>query len=572
MNNEDIIIEANAPANKRFYLYLALGIIGYYLVLFLIFYFGLFALSFYSPFFYFYLFLLIAPLAFLIIKLILSRVAPNKEYKPGPIFKSGNKSVQVNGEISFIGRILLGGIGVILLFDIIMGVAGMTIFHAKHLSKQLSITDGTQEEFESTFSYDSNDVKLPIIDKDLAFRIAEQTLGNYGAQYTVNYNNFTIISVIEDGEEKLYRVTPLEYSGFFVAMNKQSQGSVGYIKVNVETQEASLVEVPGGIKYLESGMLNYDLKRKVRMAYPTKLFNKFSFEIDDDGHPYWVIPTYKNECALFNGANSTGTIVMDAVSGNMSFYNIGEEPAFIDRVCDANLVDTQATYALKYKHGFFNATIGAKKDVFRTSEGYNYFIKHGHTYYVSCITSVNSNDQTSIGFIAIDLKTKEAMRYLIPGITETRARDILMLDESVKAQHLDATWPILINYRGVPTYFVALKNDVQFQLACLINVSDGSISAMGNSLQAAAKKYESLLSEAGKGEIERLELEGTVKDILFREAANEMDFRIEGINDEYFVVNISLSLDARFLHPGDRVKISYQKSASYNYVLSLEKI
>ena len=213
-----------------------------------------------------------------------------------------------------------------------------------------------------------------------------------------------------------------------------------------------------------------------------------------------------------------------------------------------------------------------KKDVFRTSEGYNYFIKHGHTYYVSCITSVNSNDQTSIGFIAIDLKTKEASRYLIPGITETRARDILMLDESVKAQRLDATWPILINYRGVPTYFVALKNDVQFQLACLINVSDGSISAMGPSLHAAAKKYESLLSEAGKGEIEKLELEGVVTDILFREEANEIDFKLEGINDEYFVVNISLSIDARFLKPGDKIKITYQKSASYNYVLSLEKI
>ncbi len=559
------------PKSKLYYLYWTLGVIGYYLVLFLVYYFGLFSLSFYSPYFYFYLFFLLLPIVYFLINFILWRFFPNKEYVDDE-FNARTKKLEFSGKNLYIIKVLslvfLGVVGLV----VILSIAGTTIFHAKHLSKQLTITDGSNQEFEETFSYDSNDVKLPIIDKDLAFRLAEQTLGNYGAQYTVNYKNFTIISVVENGEEKLYRVTPLEYSGLFVAMNKMTQGSVGYIKVNVETQEASLVEVEGGIKYLESSLLNYDLKRKVRMAYPTKLFNKFSFEIDDNGKPYWVIPTYKNECVLFQGANSNGTIVMDACTGEMNYYNIGEEPAFIDRVCDANLVDKQATYALKYKNGFFNATIGAKKDVFRTSEGYNYFIKHGHTYYVSCITSVNSNDQTSIGFIAIDLKTKEAYRYLIPGITETRARDILMLDESVKAQRLDATWPILINYRGVPTYFVTLKNDVQFQLACLINVSDGSISAMGSSLHEAAKKYESLLSEAGKGEIESFELTGVVTDILFREGANELDFRLEGIDNEYFVVNISISLDARFLKPGDKIKITYQKSASYNYVLSLEKI
>ena len=37
---------------------------------------------------------------------------------------------------------------------------------------------------------------------------------------------------------------------------------------------------------------------------------------------------------------------------------------------------------------------------------YNYFIKNGQTYYVSCITSPNENDQTSIGFVTINLKDK----------------------------------------------------------------------------------------------------------------------------------------------------------------------
>ncbi len=557
--------------DKTFYLKKVAFYVGYYLILFVFFYLSLFAISGYSMFFYVFLFLILAPLIYLGINLFLDKKYPDKKYEDKKIYIN-KKKVMYDGKKSFI--LFIVGAAFILLL-VILGItrfSGSTLFNAKKLSRQLPITEGTNEEFEEVFSYDKSEVKLPIIDKDLAFRLAEQTLGNYGAQYTVNYDNFTIISVIENGEEKLYRVTPLEYSGFFVSLNKMKTGSVGYIKVNVETQEASLVEVEGGIKYLPSAILNYDLNRKLRFNYPTKLFGKYSFEIDDEGNPYWVIPTYKNECALFAGANSTGTIILDAVTGESNYYKIGEEPKFVDRVCDTTLVDRQATNALKYQNGFFNATIGAKRDVFATSDGYNYFIKDGHTYYVSCITSVNNNDQTSIGFVTIDLKTKEAKKYLIPGITEMRARDILMLDESVKAQALDATWPILINYHGVPTYFVTLKNSVQFQLACLINVSDGSVVAMGNTLDEAAKKYESLLASKGEGNIEEFEITGIVTKLLFRESAKEIDFMIDSLTNEYFVVRIDLSLVARFLKIGDKVKITYQKSQSYNYVLKIELI
>jgi hypothetical protein len=45
------------------------------------------------------------------------------------------------------------------------------------------------------------------------------------------------------------------------------------------------------------------------------------------------------------------------------------------------------------------------KEVFQLSDGYNYLLKDNATYYISCITSPNENDQTSIGFLIINLKT-----------------------------------------------------------------------------------------------------------------------------------------------------------------------
>ena len=555
---------------SKLYLYIAIGTIIYYLLMLLAFYLFLPAINYLNMGFYIYCFFLIVPLLALALVLIVNKKFPNRSYKTISIYFKERKLINIPSKVNFIMMIIGGVFAVILVLLGITRLSGTTLFNAKHLSQQLTIEEGTTAEFEETFAYDSNNVKLPIIDKDLAFRLAEQALGNYGTQFTVNYDNFTIISVMEDNVEKLYRVTPLEYSGLFVAMNKMNTGSVGYILVDVETQEARLVEVEGGIKYLPSAILNYDLHRKLRFNHPTKLFGKYSFEIDDEGTPYWVVPTYENECMLFAGANSRGVVVLNALTGESKYYEIGTEPDFVERVCDTTLVDKQATNALKYKNGFFNATFGAKKDVFATSDGYNYFIKNGHTFYVSCITSINENDQTSIGFVAIDLKTKEALRYLIPGITEMRARDILMLDESVKAQQLDATWPILINYNGVPTYFVTLKNNVQYQLSCFINVSDGSIVAMCNTLNEAAKKYESLLAEKGEGVIEEEEIVGTVTKLLFRESAGEIDFMIDTVPNEYFVVRIDSSLVARFLQVGDTVKIKYQKSQSYNYVLAIE--
>lgn len=550
--------------------------IVFLLLIFLYYYLFLPALNFKSPGFY----LLLAILAGFVVGIVKFVVEPkNKEertYKTIRLEKSTGQlrfdsityeSYHKLGRLSFIGLVfsLLVYCALMILFSIV----GSKLFQAKNYYSQLEIKEGTQEELETIFNFDNGDVLLPIIDKDLAFKLAQASLGDYGAQYTIDYDNFTLISVHRNGVDELVRIAPLEYSNLFVSLARYNQGTIGYIEVNVVTKKTTLVTFEDGLKYMPSGYFARDLDRHIRFKYLSALYSTKNFEIDDDGNPYWVIPTYTNKIGIINGPMPTGTIIVDPITGNTNRYRLGEEPSWVDRVVHDEIVEKQATNALRYKNGFFNVHFGQKKEVFQLSDGYNYFIKGGQTYYVSCITSPNESDQTSIGFVTINLKTKEAHRYSIKGITEMRAREIAMNDARVKAQALDATWPILIDYQGVATYFLVLKNDVQAQKIVFINVSTGEMIAMGDNINEAKAEYDRLLAESGSSNANELDYSGTITNI--RDLGSTIEFMISGVGNKYFVCSPSLSLDARFMKLGDSVTIKCKDYDTYYFVTSYTK-
>ena len=548
------------------------------IVCFLFFYFTLPAINFQNPGFYFFLLMVLSypvTLVTLIIKLNNFKNHKNpKPYKKLEYEKQTGKFVWVTKPSNarykpsniIVSTLLVLAITIIG-FTFLMGIFGSVIFNAKTYASQLEIKNGSDESFKKVFDYNEGDVLLPVIDKDLAFKLAQAKLGDYGAQYSIDYDNFTILSVERNGKTELLRVTPLEYSNFFVSISRMNKGTIGYIEVNLTTKETKLVTFEDGLKYMPSAKLSKDLDRHIRFNYPNEMYiNKF-FEIDNDGNPYWVIPTFKKEIALLNGSTAKGVILVDPITGDTNYYDIGKEPKWVQRVIDDTIVERQANNALYYKNGWFNTELGQKKEVFQLSDGYNYFIKNGETYYVSCITSPNEADQTSIGFLAINLKTRVATRYNIGGITEMRAREIAENDERVKAQALTATWPILIDYHDIPTYFLVLKNDVQDQRIVLMNASDGTIVSMEENLKDTQIVYEQLLSNKGVSVTEDKEISGVVTKI--RDLGDTIEFMIDTIPDKYFVVDVDLGVDARFLSIGDHIDITYQEYKTYNFVKKL---
>lgn len=569
--------------NELFSLRYILIYIGYVVACFGIWYFTLPFFNFRDPGFYFFLMITLALPVGIIYAIIAKKQSKKDNRTEFTAYKYNKRSgsfVKVQKDISekYVAHSLLvkGAIlcvGFFICVVIIFSLTGLKIFNAKAYANQLEITQGNSEDLNTIFDYDSGEVLLPRIDKDLAFRLAEARLGDYGSQYSIDYDNFTLISINRNGKTELIRVTPLEYETPFVALSRMNQGTKGYIEVNVITQEAKLVEYEDGdgLKYMPSGIFSKDLDRHIRSKYPSVIYRDKYFEIDNEGNPYWVIPTIKKEIGMFSGNEPEGVLVVDPKTGDIDRYDLGDKelPEWLQRAVDETVIEEQANNALTYKNGFWN-TLFTKKEVFQLSDGYNYFIKDGNTWYVSCITSPNNNDQTSVGFIIVNLKTKESVRYSNPGITEMRAREIAQGDERVKAQNLDSTWPILITYHNVPTYFVVLKNEVLSQKIVLINVEDGTLVAMGDTLDVAKQEYENLL--AGKGVISSgTNPTGTFTVDRIRDLGDKIQFTVNEVESVYFEVDVNLSLDARFLQPGDVVTITYKENQGYNLVLQLTK-
>ena len=332
-----------------------------------------------------------------------------------------------------------------------------------------------------------------------------------------------------------------------------------YGMINIVTRQWETV-------HPDAAIMAFDLKSP---TFRHEMYDEYNFEIDDEGNPYWIIPTYKKEIGVINGPTPDQVMMINPVTGEINKYDLGDEPAWVDRTVNESVVDAQATNAFRYKNGFFNVHFGEKKEVFQLSDGYNYFIKDGQTYYVSCITSPNEADQTSIGFVTINLKTKQATKYYVKGITEMRVREIAMNDARVKAQALEATWPILINYQGVESYFIVLKNEVQSQKIVFVNVENGELIAMGDTLEEAKAEYDRLLADSGETITNDIVIEGVVSRI--RDLETSIEFTIEGIDNKYFVVSPSISIDARFIQTGDKLKITCKDYNSYYYVVGLER-
>lgn len=65
------------------------------------------------------------------------------------------------------------------------------------------------------------------------------------------------------------------------------------------TQEGQLVRLPEGMKYSPTEHFNKYLLRYLRFKYPTYLFDEPSFEIDESGSPYWIVPIVDKTIGLF---------------------------------------------------------------------------------------------------------------------------------------------------------------------------------------------------------------------------------------------------------------------------------
>ena len=166
-------------------------------------------------------------------------------------------------------------------------------------------------------------------------------------------------------------------------------------------------------------------------------------------------------------------------------------PSWVDRVCSANLILQQYDYYGLYQGGFWNSVLG-QSGCTKTTTGYNYIAMDDDVWVYTGITSVGG-DESNLGFILVNQRTKEARYYACAGANEQAGMN--SAQGAVQQYNYQATFPILLNIGNEPTYFMALKDASQLvKMYALVNVSQYQIVATGTTVEECQKIICSSLS------------------------------------------------------------------------------
>lgn len=439
------------------------------------------------------------------------------------------------------------------------------IFNAKSYQKQL-VLDKKADFYKDnkTISYES----IPVVDRESAIRLGDRKMGemvDYVSQFEVDQSYEQI-----NYKDNPYRVTPLEYSDLIKWFTNHGDGLPAYIRVNMVSQESEVVKLKEGMKYSKSDHFGRKIERHLRANYPSLMFDTLAFEINDDGIPYWIAPVYEYKIGLFGGKDIVGAVLVNAINGDHDYYDIKKVPEWVDRVYPSNLILTQLENYGKYTNGYLN-TLLSQKGVLQPTDGYNYIAINDDVYLYTGLTSV-SKDASNVGFAMINLRTKDGKFYNISGAEEYSAMS--SAEGEVQNLKYKATFPILINAGGHPTYFLSLKDDANLvKKYAFVSVENYQLVATGDSVAQAEQAYYALLESNGKktnaGDFKTNKLTGIISEIneAVVDGNSTYYFKIEG-NDTIFIGDISLSDHFPLAKVGDNVTVEFVNSKDNSEVIS----
>lgn len=473
------------------------------------------------------------------------------------------KKVNLSGFRSshLVTKILLGVIAVC-----VVVLAGGTLISAEffHASAYQKLMPVDERDFTEDISQIS--VKdVPVVDRDSAVRLGNRKLGElveFVSQFEVDESTYSYTQINYNGVPT--RVAPLMYGDLIKWFNNQSEGIPGYISVNMTTQDVTLHRLDEGIKYSPGELFLRKLERHLRFSYPTLIFDdNYVFEIDDEGNPYWICPVVKYRIGLFGGKDIQGVVIVDAQDGSSQYYDAADIPQWVDQAFSSDIAIAQIDYWGEYKRGFWN-TIFGQKEMSHTSEGYNYLAQDDDIWLYTGLTSVGS-DQSNIGFVLVNLRTKEARYYPVSGATEYSA----MASAEGQVQHLNyrATFPILLNVANQPTYFLSLKDNAGLvKQFAFINVERYQEVAIGSTINEAYSQYLEMSADDAQISVDTEDLrtlEAVVTSISTAVIEGNTHYYIQVENsDHIFTASIQTDNILAVIKAGDTISIKYIDSDS----------
>ena len=449
-------------------------------------------------------------------------------------YKTGTKEVTKNEGKAKTFRILSFVPVAVVVLVAIGAVMSMAIFPG-NAEKYSNVLKTDTLEFAQDIK-EVNYSEIPVIDRDSAILLGNREMGSipeYVSQFEVS-NLYSQINY----QGTPVRVSPLGYADLFKWFTNRDGGIPAYALVNMTTQDAEIVRLGDNpIYYSQSEPLARNIDRHVQLKYPFYMFGEKSFEIDEDGHPWWICPVRDFTIGLFGGETISRVVLCDATTGETQDLSLEECPEWVDRVFPAELLIQQYNWWGAYNNGWLNSFLG-QEGVVRTTPG----------------------PAGTLGF------------YSVAGATEDSAME--SAEGQVQNLRYTSTFPLLINVGNQPTYFMALKDGAGLvKKFAMIDIQRYQNVAVGDTVADTQKAYEALLatngvvSESDGGTATDVKtVKGTIRSLNQAVIEGNTHFYVTLEDEDGNIFDFALPglLDIVGYKVGDTINFTYVESAGSN--------
>ncbi len=454
----------------------------------------------------------------------------------------------------------------------IFNLSSAELFRSRSYAKLLSVED---TEFPGNIS-EVHFTDIPTVDRDTAQRLGSKKMGEIAelvSQFEVD-PEYTQINY----QGRPVRVTPLRYGDIIKWLNNRAEGLPRLIRVDMIDSSVTLQEVQGGMKYSFAEPFFHNINRHLRLRYPFAIFDTPVMEINEEGTPFWVAPILKPQVGWFGGKDVTHIVLCNAVTGETTKYKVEDIPTWVDRVYPADLVLKQINYYGQYQDGFINSFIG-QKGVLRATALYNYLALDDDVYLYTGITSVSTEDNSNLGFVLVNLRTKETFYYAMASADESSAMH--SAEGAVQEKGYVATVPILLNIGGRPSYCMALKDQGSLvKMYALVDAQNYQTTGVGSSIKEAIQNYEisqnsrlrnepdaadqktEISISAKVKDIQAVSLEGNTYYYFMLDLTDQKPDKANSLWQQYlekqvFSAPITLSPQLPFLQTGSKIEVNF---------------
>ena len=461
---------------------------------------------------------------------------------------------------------LIFPIGTILIFLFYNWVSTSAFFHAADYANLIGKISDNQ-----TIKHWSQDIEpidpthIRLVPEETAIILARTSLNqnatsstqtSVGSQFNLDEEHITLQKV----KDKLVYVIPLDHRSFSTYTSVKE--IPGYVIIDAENPQAQPKYVDKyAMKYSPESYFQHNLERHLYTnGYSDKILTDYSFELDDNGEPYWVVTVCKPSIG-WSGIVVEGVVIVDPKDGKMQFKSTKEVPEWVDRVYPSNLVKDYLSYYGEYSGGWWNgfwANLNVKNPEAVTLN----YGSDGKCYYVTPMTSANNKDASMTDLMYTDTKTGITKRYIVGGTTEDNL--IEAVTTKLAYQHLHGEHIIYENVYGKMTGIVSvLGEDGSYRGAAFIDATNKNLIAYDVLPLNALHLYQNLISQNGQQiATDNASDMKTIKTIVSRlryeqtTSGLQLDLYIDTIPHAFYV-NCNTYADAPFTEKGDTIIISY---------------